>query len=134
MVDQPDTLTHPERRKVLIAEDNPDSRDALRTLLEAYGFEVVEAEDGAEAVRFGIETHPDIVLMDIMMPGMDGLEATRRLRGSPAFRQVPILALTAMTGSRQQAMEAGCDDHLVKPIDIPRFMDTLRRWLESDHN
>src|SRR5690606_20640604 len=125
MVDQPDTLTHPERRKVLIAEDNPDSRDALRTLLEAYGFEVVEAADGAQAVRCGIESHPDIVLMDIMMPGVDGLEATRQLRHSPAFRQVPIVALTAMDGSRQKAIEAGCDDHLVKPIDIPRFLATL---------
>jgi CheY-like chemotaxis protein len=130
-----DALTHIDgRRKVLIAEDNPDSRDALRMLLEAYGFEVVEAEDGAEAVRCGIEAHPDIVLMDIMMPGMDGLEATRRLRHSPAFRQVPILALTAMAGSRQKALEAGCDDHLVKPIDIPRFMATLRRWLGTDGN
>lgn len=119
---------------MLIVEDNPDSRDALRTLLEAYGFRVFEAEDGEEAVRRGIEWQPDIILMDIMMPGMDGLEATRTLRESPAFRQVPILALTAMAGSREMALEAGCDDHLCKPIDIPVFLNTIRRWIETGHN
>jgi CheY-like chemotaxis protein len=124
----------PSPRSILIAEDNPDSRDALRTLLEAYGFRVFEAEDGEEAVQRGIEAQPDIVLMDIMMPGMDGLEATRKLRRSTSFRQVPILALTAMAGSRQMALDAGCDDHLVKPIDIPLFLNTIRRWLDTGHN
>ena len=114
---------------ILVAEDNPDSRDALRALLEAYGFAVVEAEDGQEAVRKALRFKPDLVLMDIMMPVMDGLQATRTLRASPDFRQVPIVALTAMAGARQLAMDAGCDGHLPKPIDIPVFLKTIRDLL-----
>lgn len=116
---------------ILIAEDNPDSRDAIRALLEAYGFRVLEARDGKEAVQCGRQLHPDLVLMDIMMPVMDGLQATRELRSSPDFEQVPILALTAMAGSRELALAAGCDDYLAKPIDIPGLLDAIRRWLES---
>ncbi|MEX2572456.1 MAG: response regulator [Gemmatimonadota bacterium] len=128
-------FNQPERaqapRSILIAEDNPDSRDALRALLEAYGFRVLEAENGQEAVHRGIDLKPDLVLMDIMMPVMDGLEATRTLRSSQVFRQVPILALTAMAGSREMALDAGCDDHLAKPIDVPTFLSTIRQWLEN---
>jgi CheY-like chemotaxis protein len=83
---------------ILVAEDNPDSRDALRALLEAYGFFVVEAENGRDAVNQAILARPDLVLMDIMMPIMDGLQATRTLRSSPEFQQVPIVALSAMAG------------------------------------
>jgi two-component system, cell cycle response regulator DivK len=116
---------------ILVAEDNPDSRDALRALLEAYGFSVVEAENGEEAIRQAIEANPDLVLMDIMMPVMDGLQATRTLRASAAFRQVPIVALTAMAGSRELALNAGCDDYLAKPIDIPNFLKTVRDWIRT---
>lgn len=122
---------NPKARSILIAEDNPDSRDALRALLEAYGFHVLEAENGQEAVRRGIEQKPDLILMDIMMPTMDGLQATRTLRDSPSFRQVPILALTAMAGSRDLAIQAGCDDYLSKPIDVTNFMTKIRRWLDQ---
>lgn len=118
---------------VLVAEDNPDSRDALRALLEAYGFTVLEAENGEDAVRRALLSAPDLVLMDIMMPHVDGLEATKRLRESPEFRQVPILALTAMAGSRELAMAAGCDDYLTKPIDIPVLIATIRSWLARGH-
>ena len=117
---------------ILVAEDNPDSRDALRALLEAYGFAVLEAENGQEAVRKALRFRPDLVLMDIMMPVMDGLQATRTLRASPEFRQVPIVALTAMSGARQLAIEAGCDGHLPKPIDIPVFLQTIRTLLGRD--
>jgi CheY-like chemotaxis protein len=116
---------------ILIAEDNPDSRDALRTLLEAYGFQVSEAEDGDRAVARAHEVRPNLILMDIMMPRKDGLQATRELRASPDFRRVPILALTAMAGARELALEAGCDDHLPKPIDIPVLLQTIRQWLET---
>lgn len=126
-----DVRRTPGTRSILIAEDNPDSRDALRALLEAYGFHVLEAQNGEEAVRRAIETKPDLVLMDIMMPVMDGLEATRRLRQEKDFPQVPILALTAMAGSREPAIEAGCDDHLPKPIDIPVLLNRIRMWLEN---
>lgn len=117
---------------ILIAEDNPDSRDALRTLLEAYGYRVVEAENGEEAVRMALTIGPDLVLMDIMMPQMDGLEATRRLRETPEMGGVPIVALTAMAGSREMAMAAGCDAYLTKPIDIPRLLETIREQLGTE--
>ncbi len=116
---------------ILVAEDNPDSRDALRALLEAYGFRVIEAENGTEAVKQALVLCPDLVLMDIMMPVMDGIQATRMLRDSPEFRQVPILALTALTGSRDLAIEAGCDDFLPKPIDIQLFLKKIREWLDN---
>lgn len=119
---------------ILVAEDNPDSRDALRALLEAYGFRVIEAENGNEAVKQAIVRRPDLVLMDVMMPVMDGIQATRTLRGSPDFRQVPILALTALTGSRDLAIEAGCDDFLPKPIDIPVFLKKIRDWLQRQND
>jgi two-component system cell cycle response regulator DivK len=125
------TRPFPDTRSVLIAEDNPDSRDALRSLLEAYGFDVLEAENGQEAVRKALRFRPDLILMDIMMPVMDGLNATRILRSSPEFRQVPIIALTAMSGARQLAIEAGCDEHLAKPVDIPAFLDTIRVLLDT---
>ena len=114
---------------ILIAEDNPDSRDALRSLLEAYGFDVLEAENGEEAVRQALRFRPDLILMDVMMPVMDGLNATRILRESPRFRQVPIVALTAMAGAHELAIEAGCDEHLRKPVEISNFFETIDRLL-----
>ena len=127
-VDLPTARTQPGP-SILVAEDNPDTRDALRALLEAYGFSVLEAENGQDAVDKALRYRPDLVLMDIMMPVMDGLQATRALRASPHFRQVPIIALTAMSGARQLALDAGCDRHLPKPIDIPVFLDTIRDLL-----
>jgi two-component system, cell cycle response regulator DivK len=121
--------TGPPYPAILVAEDNPDSRDALRALLEAYGYRVVEAENGNEAIEKARATHPDLVLMDIMMPFKDGLEATRTLRSEEAFRSVPILALTAMAGSREMALAAGCDDYLQKPIDIPVLLQRIQTWL-----
>lgn len=118
-------------RSILIAEDNPDSRDALKALLEAYGFRVTEAENGEQAVQKALVTHPDLILMDIMMPVMDGVEATKRLRQNEQVRGIPIIALTAMAGSRDLAMNAGCNDYLTKPIDIPRFLQTIRSILDG---
>lgn len=118
---------------ILVAEDNRDSRDSLKALLEAYGFDVVVAENGEEAVDRAIGFEPDLVLMDVMMPRVDGIEATRRLRGSSQFRQVPILALSAMVGSKELALDAGCDDYLTKPIDIPALVASIRNWLDRGH-
>jgi CheY-like chemotaxis protein len=106
---------------VLIAEDHEDSRDALCTLLAATGYEAV-AE--ARARR------PDLILMDMMMPGMDGLEATRTLRADPDFPQVPIVAVTAMEGAREHVLAAGCDDWVSKPIDIRSFLARIPGWLD----
>lgn len=119
-----------DQHSILVAEDHPDSRDALRTLLEAWGYSVVVAGDGEEAVLRAQETHPDLILMDLMMPRVDGLEAARRLRGEIAFRHIPIVALTAMEGSRERALSAGFDDYVTKPINLPSFLRKLERWLQ----
>lgn len=114
---------------VLIAEDHEDSRDALHTLLNALGYRVVVAGNGAEAVQAARAAKPDLILMDMMMPSVDGFEATRTLRADPAFREVPIVAITAMEGAREAVFEAGCSDVVVKPIDIRAFLTRLPGWL-----
>lgn len=116
---------------VLIAEDHEDSRDALRTLLEAFGYTVRIAANGFEAVADARAHHPDLILMDMMMPGMDGLEATRTLRADPEFPRIPIVAVTAMEGARERVLEAGCDDWVAKPIDIRAFLARLPVWLDT---
>ncbi len=116
---------------ILLAEDHLDSREALSALLEAFGFAVIPAVNGAEAVELARERHPDLILMDIMMPEVDGFEATRRIRDFPETRHVPIITLTAMEGARDRAMEAGADDYLAKPINSGQLLDKVRDWLNS---
>jgi CheY-like chemotaxis protein len=114
---------------VLVAEDHEDSRDALCTLLDALGYRVLTATNGAEAIEVARAHGPDLVLMDMMMPGMDGFQATRTLRADASFRQVPIIAITAMEGAREAVLQAGCNDMVLKPLDIRAFLDRLRVWL-----
>lgn len=114
---------------VLIAEDHEDSRDALCTLLEAFGYQVHLAANGYEAVAEARAIRPDLILMDMMMPGMDGLEATRTLRSDPDFPRIPIVAVTAMEGARDRVLAAGCDDWVAKPLDIRSFLARLPVWL-----
>jgi len=114
---------------VLIAEDHEDSRDALRTLLDAFGFRVIEAGNGREAVERALVELPDVILMDMMMPYMDGFQATREIRAAESGRRVPILAITAMEGARQRVLEAGCDDLVPKPLDVRAFLDQIRGWV-----
>ena len=116
---------------ILLAEDHLDSREALSALLEAFGFSVVPAVNGAEAVQLARQNPPDLILMDIMMPEVDGFEATRRLRGFPETREVPIITLTAMEGARDKALEAGADDFLAKPINSGQLLDKVRDWLND---
>jgi CheY-like chemotaxis protein len=115
---------------VLIAEDHEDSRDALCTLLEAFGYRVHLAANGFEAVAEARARRPDLILMDMMMPGMDGLEATRTLRADPDFPRVPIVAVTAMEGAKDRVLAAGCDDWVAKPIDIRSFLARIPGWLD----
>jgi CheY-like chemotaxis protein len=123
--------TGPTNPVILIAEDHPDSRDALQTLLQVHGYRVTTAADGREAVERAAAEVPDLILMDIMMPIMDGFEATRTLRAEPRFDGVPIIALTAMDGARELVLAAGCDDYLAKPIDIRTFLARIAAWLRS---
>ena len=116
--------------KILVAEDHNDSREALTALLEAFGFHVVRAVNGREAIRLAREESPDLILMDIMMPELDGFEATRRLRDFPETRKIPIITLTAMEGARSLAMDAGADDFLPKPVNSGTLLDKLRDWLQ----
>lgn len=116
---------------ILVAEDHLDSRDALKTLLEAVGYSVVEANDGREAVALALESHPSLILMDLMMPEMNGLDATRMLRQQEEMQDVPIVALTALDGVRESALAAGCDDYVTKPVDLPSFLKKLELWLDE---
>ncbi|HEX6694094.1 MAG TPA: response regulator [Longimicrobiales bacterium] len=114
---------------ILVAEDHLDSRDALRALLEAFGYRVLVAVDGRQAVEIAISETPDLVLMDIMMPEMDGFEATRALRGDARTANMPIIAVTAMEGAQQLALQAGADDFVRKPVDIRGLVAKVHRFL-----
>lgn len=115
--------------KILIAEDHLDSREALRSLLEAFGYDVVEAVNGKQAVEAAFREHPSLILMDVMMPVMDGFEAIRHIREVPETKTIPIIALTAMEGARELAFRAGANDFVTKPIDIRQLIALLNGWL-----
>lgn len=116
-------------RKILIAEDHFDSREALRALLEAFGYEVVEAMNGHQAVEAARAAQPGLILMDVMMPVMDGFEAIRKIRESPETNDIPIIAVTAMDGARELALHAGANDYVKKPVDIRRLVGLVNGWL-----
>ena len=126
----PQTLVRDNNsRRILIAEDHFDSREALRALLEAFGYEVVEAMNGHQAVEAARDARPGLILMDVMMPVMDGFEAIRQIRESPETRRIPIIAVTAMDGARELALHAGADDYMEKPIDIRQLLGRVNVWL-----
>ena len=110
--------------KILIVEDNEMNRDMLSRRLERRGFTVVMAVDGAEGVAMSKTELPDIVLMDMSLPIMNGWEATRAIRADDLTARIPVIALTAhsMPGDREKALEAGCDDYDTKPVDLPRLL------------
>jgi CheY-like chemotaxis protein len=116
---------------ILVAEDHLDSRDALRALLEAFGFHVLEAANGRQAVDVALRWQPDLILMDIMMPELDGFEATRELRRHDSTAHTPIIAVTAMEGAHQLAIQAGADDYVRKPVDIRGLVAKMHELLEA---
>lgn len=118
-------------RTILIAEDHADSRAAFQALLESVGYRVVVACTGREAVEIGLQQPPDVVLMDLMMPELDGMEATRQLRASTLYDDVPIIAVSALTSARAQTLEAGCDDFIPKPVDIRLLLRRVEEWATS---
>jgi CheY-like chemotaxis protein len=119
--------------KVLVAEDNPVNRELLRELLENRGHAVVEACDGQEALRMVEETQPDILLLDIGMPVLDGYAVARRIRENPALAPLPILAITAyaMQGDREKILHSGFDGYLSKPVSARALADELERLLRK---
>ena len=121
----------PAPLKVLVVEDFEDTRSLMRLELETRGFRVIEATNGEEGVELATRERPDIIIMDIGLPLMDGIEATRRIRGDNSMRDVLIVALTAHheTEYRAQALAAGCDAYLTKPVDFDWLIDLLGRLL-----
>jgi CheY-like chemotaxis protein len=120
-----------EGTTILLAEDHPDSREALGALLEAFGGRVILAANGLEAVELARRSRPDLILMDIMMPTLDGLEATRRLRGFPETRGIPIITLTALDQAREVALKAGANDFISKPINSRDLFRKMESWLPA---
>src|SRR5262249_51053118 len=116
--------------RILIAEDHPDNREMLTRRLERRGYEVHVAENGAIAVEMAKACAPDLILMDISMPVMSGIEATKALRQTPDFSTVKIVALTAhaMESARQECMDAGCDDFATKPVDFAGLITLIEKY------
>jgi len=119
--------------KILLVEDNEMNRDMLSRRLERKGFEVVIAIDGQAGVDMAASTNPDIILMDLSLPVIDGWEATRRIKADPATQGIPVIALTAhaMKEDEQKARDAGCDDYDTKPVNLNRLLDKIGNLLGS---
>jgi len=119
----------------LVVEDFEDSRFMMRQLLEMAGHKVVEATDGEQAVKMALEKKPTIILMDLSLPKLDGLAATREIRRHKGLRNVPILAVSAHDGdeSRAAALDAGCDDYVTKPIDFDQLNSLVHRYLTKSN-
>ena len=119
--------------KILLVEDNEMNRDMLSRRLVKRGYEVVIAVEGEQGVALARRDSPDLVLMDMSLPVLDGWQATRLLKSDPATRQIPIIALTAhaMAGDREKAREAGCDDFDTKPVELPRLLSKIEGLLQK---
>lgn len=117
---------------ILYIEDNASNRILVRRILQAEGYEVLEADNASEGISLAREARPDLILMDLSMPEVDGLTATRKLRQTPGMDGVPIVALTAnvMKDDRERALEV-CDGYIPKPIDVDQFPAEVRRYLRS---
>ena len=116
--------------RILIVEDQLDSREALRALFEAFGYEVIEAVNGRDAIHKAEQERPSLILMDIMMPEVDGFAAARAIRSMNGFERTPIIAVTAMDGARELALQAGMSDYVRKPVDIRGLLAKVSGWLE----
>jgi CheY-like chemotaxis protein len=115
-----------------LVEDNEMNQDMLSRRLQRKGYEVAVAVDGGQGVAMAQSQLPDLILMDMSLPVLDGWEATRQLKAAPATRDIPIIALTAhaMSGDREKAFDAGCDDYDTKPIELPRLLEKIQALLE----
>ena len=118
--------------RILVVEDNEENRDALSRRLQRRGFEVLMAVDGKAGVEMALAEKPDLVLMDMNMPVLDGWEATRQIKAQAEIAAVPVIALTAhaMSGDRERALEAGCTDYHTKPIEFPKLLAQIEAILQ----
>jgi two-component system cell cycle response regulator DivK len=121
--------------RILIVEDNELNRDVLSRRLQRHGFDVVTAPDGREGLRMAERERPDVILMDLGLPEIDGWECVRRLRAAEPTRAIPVIALTAhaMAGDRERALAAGCSDFDVKPINFAALLDKLTSLVSPEH-
>jgi CheY-like chemotaxis protein len=120
-------------RKILLIEDNELNRDMLSRRLQKRGYEVVMAADGETGVAMARTEAPGVILMDVSLPGIDGWEATRRIKAAPETRHIPVVALTAYAtpGDREKALSVGCDDFDTKPIELPRLIGKIETFLKQ---
>ena len=120
--------------KILLVEDNEMNRDMLSRRLKRKGYEVAVAEDGQQGVDMARSESPDLILMDMSLPVIDGWEATRQVKAAPETQGIPIIALTAhaMVGDRQKAMDAGCNEYDTKPVELPRLLGKIKALLGEE--
>ena len=118
-------------KRILVIEDTEDNRQIIRDLLSSVGYELIEAVDGVEGVALAQKEHPDLILMDIQLPEIDGYEATRRIRDIPELAKVPIIAVTsyALSGDEAKTREAGCDGYVAKPFSPRDLLAKVRQFL-----
>ncbi len=118
-------------KRVLVVDDNDANLHLVRFILEKHGFEAIEARNGTEGVELAIREKPDLVLLDVQLPDIDGLEVAKRIRASEADGRIPIIALTsyAMPGDRERMLAAGCNGYIAKPIDVRTFIAEIERYL-----
>ena len=118
-------------KRILVVEDQEDNRQIIRDLLSATDYEIIEAESGEQALEAVARQRPDLILMDIQLPGMDGYEATRQIKADPALRSITIIAVTsyALSGEEQQARAAGCDEYVPKPYSPRQLLAKIRQYL-----
>lgn len=117
--------------RVLVVEDTADNRQIIRDLLTAAGYELLEATDGAAGLASASANHPDLILMDIQLPVMDGYETTRRIKADPTLRHIPVIAVTsyALSGDEEKTRTAGCDAYIAKPFSPRHLLATVRSFL-----
>ncbi len=118
-------------KRILVVEDQEDNRQIIRDMLAATDYEITEAETGEQALAAIVKRRPDLILMDIQLPIMDGYEATRRIKADPALKAIPIIAVTsyALSGEEQKARAAGCDDYVPKPYSPRQLLAKIRQYL-----
>jgi two-component system, cell cycle response regulator DivK len=120
-------------KRILVVEDQEDNRRIIRDLLSTRGYQLIEAQDGEAGVRLAKEHRPDLILMDIQLPVLDGYEATRRIKADPELRAIPIVVVTsyALSGDDQKAVAAGCDGYVAKPFSPRQLLATVRKFLDE---
>jgi two-component system cell cycle response regulator DivK len=120
-------------KRILVIEDQEDNRQIVRDLLAASGYELIEATTGEEGLEAAARERPDLILMDIQLPGIDGYEVTRRIKADPKLRQIPIIAVTsyALSGDDKKAFAAGCDGYVTKPYSPRLLLAKIREYLPS---